>query len=355
MINIQTLNANNSIVRKQNFAIQYMDYCTEFFLRSPVVYSTNPGKILAVDYTELASHTKINWSAVNVIFAETVQQIYDYRVLLDKNCSYIFVTESWCDLDSLRKKFAVNILDHCTIFNEVMDYGRELFQFESHLAAIDLQHRPTPEYDFFCLIGRRSNLRSSMINQLAQLDMSQSLIKYHGQVLNNSAATDCDNFSYEQHNFYNEYHVVQFGLTLLSKLVQPQFYNRFRFEVQVETDPYGEHMGWDLQEFHVTEKTLKPLIMNKPCLMLGPCGYHAWLATHGIDLGHRNFDVDQFDCIEHEHDRMLAMVKLLKQTNFKLVQPSVEQHVHNLAGLHSLADVSKSGARRFEQLIRTHG
>ena len=355
MINIQTLVPDNAIVHRQSFAQQYVDYSTKFSGIDAVNYSTEPGKILAVWYTELASHEHISWHPVNIIFAKTVQQIYDFRHRLDPDCSYIFVTESWCDLDSMREFFEPTILDHCCVLNEVMDYGREWFQFDSHLAVIETDCTVTPSYDFFCLIGRRSWLRSMMISELLSLDLSHSLVKYHGTVLTACDAANFDSFNYDQHNFYSDYHRVPTGLTRLSKLVQASLYHNFRFEVQVETDPYGDHMGWDLHEFHVTEKSLRPLIMNKPCLMLGPRGYHGWLAQHGIDLGQRNFDWTAFDSIADERDRMIAMIKVLADVDFSSVKPSHEEYVNNLAGLHSLANLSKASARRFDRLIRDHG
>jgi hypothetical protein len=224
------------------------------------------------------------------------------------------------------------------VLNEVFNYGYELFSIKSHISALE-KPKELPEHDFFCLIGRQSNLRGRFIHSLTQHDLSNSLVKYNGSVIGNSGAPEeFDHLDYKNGFFDASTQLGINGMTP-SKIIQSSLYNNFKAELQFETDSVGGR-GWDLTEYHVTEKTLKPLIMSKPCMMYGPVGYLQWLRSVGIDLGHGNFDIN-YDSIVNDQQRAVAVAEQIKHVDFGKVVPSTEQHHSNLVGLHRLCDLSK--------------
>jgi hypothetical protein len=175
-------------------------------------------------------------------------------------------------------------------------------------------------------------------------------VKYNGSVIGNSGASEkLDCLDYKSGFFDTEVDPTILG-TVPSKLVQSSLYNNFKAEVQFETDSVGGR-GWDLTEYHVTEKTLKPLIMGKPCVMYGPVGYLQWLRTFDIDLGHGNFDIN-YDSIANDQQRARAVVEQIKKIDFGKVVPSTEQHHRNIVGLHKMCNFSKENTVNLYHHIR---
>lgn len=296
------------------------------------------GKILALTNQDLEGIDDIEWEETNIICAETCQQVYDYSYKLDPSKAYILLTESWIDIDHLKEKFyGIPIIGHYPVFNEIFNYGNELFQPKSYMSTL-AEPPSDPEHDFFCLIGRRTKLREKFIYGLKKIDLSNSLVKFNGHLVEPSGApAELDILDY-QSGFFTT-HNFDYGMRLPSKLIQSSLYDNFKFEVQFETDSLGGN-GWDLIEYHVTEKTLKPLIVGKPCLMFGPENYNKWLSTVGIDLGHGNFDFS-YDGISDDKHRVDALTAYLKSVDYSLVKPNKESHDKNMLGFFKLCDQSK--------------
>lgn len=300
----------------------------------------NEGSILAVTNQDLTSLQTIDWHEINLIFAENCQQIFDFAFLLDMTKSYIFVTESFVDFEILKKKFmGFPLLAHYCVLNEVFEYGSLFFNANTYYSLIEqCSIDANFEYDFFCLIGRPSGLRNKFIHALAKKDLSRCLVKYNGKVWGTSGADPrLDALDY-QNGFFNN--GQQIGLQLPSKMIQASLYQNFRAEIQFETDAIGGQ-GWDIPEFHVTEKTLKPLLMSKPCMMFGPPGYLSWLLTQGIDLGHGCFD-QTYDHIVNDSERLYSMIDVIDTVNWEDVKPNANQLSKNILGLHKLSQLSKT-------------
>lgn len=346
---IQIINPNSETgsFATRSFLRDIIDYFSTLFGDEPIEWGAE-GTILAVNQIDLDSMQEIPWQDINLIAAETCQQIYDLSYKLDYTKAYIFVTESWADLDSLKDKFyGLPLIAHYPIFNEVFNYGYELFSPKSHITALNVSQEP-PLYDYFSLIGRKSSLRSRFIYELCKQDLSNCLVKYNGNIAGNSGAPQqFDRLDYKSGFYGDTYH---YGMSTPSKLIQASLYNNFKAEVQFETDSCGGQ-GWDLVEYHVTEKTLKPLIMGKPCIMFGPVGYHQWLAEFGIDLGLGNFE-SKYDSIKSDSDRMCKIVDYISQVDFSAVQPNSRLHGQNMLGLHKLCDLSKANTLALYRRIR---
>lgn len=305
------------------------------------------GDILAITNRDLEGINNIPWATTNVIIAETCQQIYDYSYKLDQTKAYIFLTESWINFDHLKEKFyGIPIIGHYAVFNEIFNYGSELFHPRSYLTILPKSNED-PEYDFFCLIGRRTKLREKFIYALKKIDLSNSLVKFNGYPLDTSGAPKkLDVLDYQSGFFTSS----EQGMKIPSKLIQSSLYNNFKFELQFETDSTGGE-GWDLTEYHVTEKTIKPLLMGKPCLMFGPWNYNTWLSTFEIDLGHGNFNFS-YDSISNDRARVDALVDYLGSINFSSIKSKKECQDKNMLGFIELCNLSKTNCVDLYHKIR---
>ena len=345
-IRILNSDSDKCTISSGHFFRSTFDYFSNFFNDEPIVWG-DQGDILAVTNVDLTRFDDISWAEINIVFAETCQQIYDLSYRLDQTKAYIFVTESWADFDHLKEKFyGLPLIAQYGVLNEVFNYGGELFSIRSHISILE-KSKELPEYDFFCLIGRQSTLRGRFIHKISRCDLTNSLVKYNGSVIGDSGAPE----KFDQLDYKNGFFgTANLGSMIPSKFIQSSLYNNFKAEIQFETDSVGGQ-GWDLIEYHVTEKTLKPLIMSKPCMMYGPVGYLQWLRTFGIDLGHDNFDID-YDSITNDQQRAVAVAEQIKKINFDTVVPSTEQHHSNLVGLHQLCDLSKENTVNLYHHIR---
>ena len=321
---------------------------------SPITWSTESGNVLAVDWYDLAHLTSIPWKDVNIVVTETFQQVVDALALFDTERSYILITESFADPAVVKNALPdLKIIKTFTRFIEVFEYGQNMFNpVNQYTWAQDIKREP--EYDFFSLIGRTSWLRSHMINRLNTFDLSNSLVKYGGKQLDTSKAPDLDAINYDPSKFYFSDNTFKSTPWLIpAKLIPSELYQKFYFEVQHETDPYYGK-GWQITEFHVTEKTIKPLIMGVPCLMLGAAGYNTWLLdSFGIDLSLGQFDM-YFDKITNNMQRLDLMLSqmpwLIKR---KISLNTRDQHAKNLMGFNKLRDFNLQQFRELYTLIQS--
>ena len=341
-------NSEQSHLKPGSFFRATMDFFSDLFQDEPITWGES-GSIFAITNFELDEYNIIPWEELNIICAETCQQIYDNIYKIDKTKSYIFLSESYVDLDHLKQKFlGIPIIAHYAVLNEIFNYGTELFSPRSYLTTVK-RSTDKHDYDFFCLVGRKTNLRSKFMYFLERADISNSLVKYNGvQNHKSKAPNEFDKLDYRT-GFYDgskEY----LGMRAPSKLVQQTLYDNFKFEIQIETDSVGGN-GWDLIEYHVTEKTIKPLIMGKPCLMFGPVNYNNWLSTFGIDLGHKNFKFD-YDSIEDDFDRATAMADYVKTLDFSTVVSSEDTYEKNIIGFNKLCQMSKDNTLEMYKKIK---
>lgn len=311
--------------------------------------STNKSKsILIVDYVDLFLCADIQWHTVNVVFLETFEQAMSAKSKFDVSKSYIFVAESVANRAMLRDAFAdLHVIDIFSIFYEVFDYGKQIFDPTSQITELISAHDTIPEFDFFCLLGRRTNTRKQLFYQLNALDLSKSLVRYHGSLAENCGAPDLDSVKYQAGSFY------QIELTHKNinpgKIFQIDLYKKFKFEVQHETDPNNQK-GWQFPEYHITEKTLKPLVAGFPCLMFAAQKYHECLKSFGIDLGLGKFNLD-FDQIYDNNERLIVMTEQLPNIlKSDYVPPTQEAIDNNFIGLKKLSRLSM---QNFKNLYTT--
>lgn len=322
--------------------------------QTPIGWSNATGDILAVDWYDLSHSKSIPWKDINIVVTETFQQVVDAIDLFDTDRSYILVTESFAEPATINAILpSLKIIKTFTRFVEVFEYGQHMYNPVSQYAWSQAVDR-VPAHDFFCLIGRRSWLRSHLINRLSTFDISNSLVKYHGQQHEKSKAPDLDPVNYHPHKFYyvnNSFEEVPWLIP--AKLIPTELYKNFYFEVQHETDPYHSK-GWQTSEFHLTEKTIKPLIMGVPCMMFGAAGYNTWLKNcFDIDLSLGQFDL-QFDQYPNNLQRLdLMLMQVPDLIKNKVSLNTQDQHTKNMLGFAKLRDFSFQQLRELYTLIQS--
>lgn len=321
---------------------------------TPITWCTESGDILAVDWYDIGHLTYIPWKDVNIVATETFQQVVDALKLFDTSRSYILITESFAEPEVIKKALpSLNIINTFTRFVEVFEYGQNMFNPVTQYAWTQ-DFKREPEYDFFSLIGRTSWLRSHMVNRLSTFDLSNSLVKYSGKQVDASKAPDLDPVSYNPEIFYSTNNTFNETPWMIpAKLIPTELYQKFYFEIQHETDPYHSK-GWQIAEFHLTEKTIKPLIMGVPCLMFGAPGYNTWLLeSHGIDLSLGQFDM-QYDKITNNMQRIDTMLMQLPDLiKHKVSLNTHDQHAKNMLGFSKLRDFNLQQFRDLYNLIQS--
>jgi hypothetical protein len=320
-----------------------------------ITWSLSDGDILAVDWSDLGQFTSIPWKDINLVVTETFQQVVDAIDLFDTTRSYILITESYADPTVVKSALpTLKIINTFTRFIEVFEYGQSMFNtVNQYIWAQDFKREP--KYDLFSLIGRGSWSRSHLIFHLCKHDLENSLVKYKGKQQLQSKAPDLDPNSYNPAIFYCAGNTFPETPWLSpSKIIPIKLYQQFYFEVQHETDPYHSNTGWQMAEFHLTEKTIKPLLMGVPCLMLGAVGYNSWLLeSFGIDLSLGQFNMN-FDKITDNSTRIQSMVMQLPELiKNKVSLNTQDQHAKNLIGFNKIRDFNLQQCRNLYNFVNS--
>lgn len=350
---IQTL--DSGAMRGELVAIKkFVSFSAEMKSDKYIKWSNESGDVLAVDWYDLLYSPDLPWKDLNIVVTETFQQIVDALDRFDTTRSYIIITESYADQSVIKKALpTLKIIKTFVRFVEVFEYGRHMFD-PSHQYTWAQNLNRNPEFDFFCLIGRTSWLRSHMINRLTAFDLNNSLVKYGGEQIEKSLAPDLDPVNYDPSTFYfSDNTFTETPWLIPAKLIPIELYQKFYFEIQHETDPYYGK-GWQIAEFHLTEKTIKPLIMGVPCLMLGAPGYNTWLLeSFGIDLSLGQFDM-YFDKNTNNMQRLdLMLCQVPDLIKKKVSLNTQDQHTKNMLGFNALRDFNLQQLRELYTLLQS--
>jgi len=280
---------------------------------------------------------------INLIFCERLMQLTEYTNFFKDNSTkqFIIVTESFIPNDSNINTFKFN---NIKIFNSLIElhmWGQHLYDPTTQLFWKNIiEEKYSNRYDFFCLLGRKDKIRSHFVNQIQNtLDISNSIFKYDTQNLGN---TDAEQLDYITKKFPNNGLLTPIfnspPFLNISTFMLHDFYLNSRFEIQIETSP------WNITEYHITEKTLKPLVYGYPCIMLGAHNYNKWLQEFNIDLGMGLFDTS-FDSIKDDFERIEAFINEIKKhisTTPIAYDVRKKYHNNNINGLYKLSNMLRT-------------
>lgn len=294
-----------------------------------------------------AGSEKMPWRDVNVISAETYWQIQHYAHLLDPAKKYITICDSWANDASISAAFPnINFVANISMFADPAWALDKIHFFDPQYRPIAVPMRDRP-YNTFALIGRKDQYRDNLILLLRKRYLAQSLIKYSGNVVS-ADVPDFDELDFTSASFHTAAEEDQlFG----SMRPQLQCYQKFKFETAIETTAWHTG-GWPVLEYTITEKTLKPLMLGVPCLMLGPQGYHDWLKQQfDIDIGLGCFDT-AFDSEASDFERRKSFVNSVESaTKTVLDEPDSAVIKRNRRALVDLQDFTHLELDRCAELL----
>lgn len=266
------------------------------------------------DIFEFYNNRKIEFDSVNVIVVETLAQFRTIARLLDKEKKYIIFSESFWDT----KKYNFDI-NYQLIYMpwDIVDCQNRLANRSSlyfHLLDLNFFSNYNPRYTFLCLAGRSKNWRDVFIDTLmSQIDLSDTLTSYYGNCLGNTDLLEIDldyNRSASKTEFENKfYQPIQIPDSThkynLSYFTKNQLFYLTKFSLIVETEA-------ELEEYHVTEKTLKCIMLGHPFVVMGTPGYLKFLHSLGFTTYSELFD-ESYDSVMDLDQRMHAVIELTKR------------------------------------------
>ncbi len=290
---------------------QYVKYLQHKI--APVVFNFNDTGIPIIDFFELKQNDNIKFDEINVIVVETLKQFLFIQGKLDATKKYIVFSESFWDV----KKYQIN-LDYELIFMpwDLVDCQNWLANRSNlyfHLVDLDFINNYNPQYDFLCLVGRCKPWRDEFMSKLqSSVDLTNSLTSYYGQCLGDQDLLNID-IPYERNNskfefeqkFYKPIKIADTNYHYnLSYFTKNELFYKTKFSIVVETEA-------ELDEYHVTEKTIKCIILGHPFVVMGTPGYLKFL--HGLGFTTYSDILDEsYDSIQDLESRMDAVIDVIK-------------------------------------------
>jgi len=265
------------------------------------------------DIFEFHNNSQKHFQDINVIVVETLNQFTTIVNELDPSKKYIIFSESYWDVKAqlidINYELVYMPWDLVDCQNRLANRSNLYF----HLLDLDFLSSYQPQYDFLCLIGRSKTWRDQFVEKLEnKLNLDNTLTSYYGQCLGNQDLLNID-IPYERSNskfefenkFYKPIHIPNTNLEYnLSYFTKNELFYSTKFSVVVETEAL-------LQEYHVTEKTIKCIILGHPFVIMGTPGYLKFLHDLGFTTYSDIFD-ESYDSIQDLESRMDAVIDVIK-------------------------------------------
>lgn len=297
--------------------------------------------VLIVDIFELYKNKNIKFHNTNIIVVETLRQLIDLISLkkFDLSKQYIIFSESWWD----EKKYQWTGFNYSLVYvsweiNDIKNRLANASNLYHYLLDIDVPKKYNPIYDFLCLAGRGKPWRDTFISKLkSQVDLSNSLSSYFGESLGHSDLINLDiSYSRSRQNFEKEFY-SPIGDSkhkyVLSYFTKPELFTHTKFSVVVETEAENN-------EFHITEKTLKCLVLGHPFVIMGTHKYVEFLKDLGFMTCDHLFS-ETYDNLSDLNSRMDAVIDLVKElkTHYTFNRSDlISMQTHNIRNLFRLKD-----------------
>ena len=282
-------------------------------------FNTHDNGIPVYDIFELFNSASIKFKETNIISVETLKQFKSIAPKLDSSKKYIIFSESYWDTKKYQFDFAYELIympwDLVDCQNRLANRSNLYF----HLIDLDFLSRYKPCYDFLCLVGRSKVWRDQFVEKLEnKLNISNSLTSYYGKCLGSKDLLDIDipydrsNSKFEFENkFYQSINIPETNFRYnLSYFTKNDLFYSTNFSVVVETEA-------ELEEYHITEKTIKCIILGHPFVVMGTPGYLKFLHNLGLTTFNEIFD-ENYDDILDLDDRMDAVIDLVQKLQTKV-------------------------------------
>ena len=285
---------------------------------------SNTPKIAVFDFFEIEQQNGIKFNDINIIIIETLRQLYvlydNKKIDLEKK--YIILSESFWDTNE--HKFPNLNFELIYVPFDLTDFQTRLTNRSSlyfHLNDLNLLDSYNPKFDFLCLIGRSKDWRNKFVKKLQQIDLSNTLTSYYGKCLGNAELLNID-IDYDrasaveefEQKFYKPIKIegTDFNYNL-SHFTKMELYYKTKFSLIVETEA-------KFTEYHITEKTLKCLILGHPFVVVSSFGYLKFLHKLGFKTYGSLIDesYDEIQNLDLRIDKIIEIVKKLKDVTFNI-------------------------------------
>jgi len=277
-------------------------------------FSDNPTMVI-YDFFELDQPHNHQFTDTTILVVESLRQVIKLKSdnRLDLTKKYIILSESWWDVNQYEFDFEYTMI---YVSWDIIDSQNRLTNRSDlyyHLMDLSMLNSYNPKYDFLCLIGRGKEWRDTFVKKLQTIDLSNTLTSYYGKCLGNQDLLDLD-IEYSRTNsveefeqkFYKNVHIGSCNHSYnLSYFTKMDLFKKTNFSLIVETEA-------ELEEYHVTEKTLKCLILGHPFIVMGTPKFLNFLHNMGFKTYSSMFD-ESYDNIMDLESRMDAVINLVKE------------------------------------------
>jgi hypothetical protein len=283
----------------------YRDYCKyyENDNTEPIRFVQDPNGIPCFWFYDV---DKVNASDSNIVIIDIPNEGIHRAATFnqyDKTKKYILMSSGWWDVDSWQLDIDYELLPwNNTLYNwqEQVVNARYLNFF------VDKNYKYDTKSFLFCsTIGVKKSFRELLVDKIQQNVINKNyILNYNGeQLAQNSRHLDIA-YDFEQYNSYKAF-ADNYSI---STSIPIKLYNECYFNLVVETN------GDLLNEFHISEKIIKPLMVGMPFVMAAGPGY----LKHIRNLGFKTFDnfwSEEYDKIENTKDRIDAIIALINSLN----------------------------------------
>jgi hypothetical protein len=301
-------------------------------------------------------HKDVEYFYYNSLTGFTTHNFFTLVRLLDFPLYVFIFLTNFSKYDQAILPFITDQRDRPTVYNTLVNNA----SYNNIKPLIDQPYHKEIKFHAVCLLGTVRSHRTKLFQflKLNKIDnIKYSFNDKKSKFLSNTSLAD--NRSTTLNNtLYSVPHRVNDGwcqfvsnkkFSELDKIkIEPcsspyinannfEFYSDFAIDVVVET-------MFDCPHVFISEKTLRPILLNTPFIMFGPCGTLEYLKTFGIQTFSSIWD-ESYDLIEDPVDRFLACCKLVEEINqmelkeikelYKKIIPIVE---HNRAILINYID-----------------
>lgn len=329
------MNEVNFCSFKENFGVQsvksFLDHVDYYQYVQNIQYGENITKFNFVkdgipiyDIFEIYSNVDLEFKNLNIIVVETLRQFLSIQDKLDSNKKYILFSESFWHKEKYKTKIDYELVyvpwDIIDCQNRLANRSNLYF----HLLDLDIFSKYNPNFDFLCLVGRSKPWRDMFVSKLeSRFNLANSLTSYYGKCIGNQSLLDIDipyertNSKFEFENkFYSPISISDTDYKYnLSYFTKNELFYKTKFSVVVETEA-------ELEEYHVTEKTLKCLMLGHPFVVIGTPKYLQFLHDMGFTTYEEIFD-EGYDSILNINDRMdcvLDTIDFLQSKTFDITK-----------------------------------
>jgi hypothetical protein len=295
---------NNTLLKSALY--QYIAYQNYQLVYEPFVslskITFNDRGIPAFNYRNVQA---INQSTSPIIIidmlGEGVQAALDEFPAYNKNKKYIIFSNGWWDTEYYQFGFEYRLCYTNFLFNDA---------FIKSISLRDINYFIDKKYSyeaksklFSCLIGAKRVTRDYFVSQLKTISIDNYTLQYHGKMYSSGIPKhDIKIDPVDDLDFFGSLPVL--ANYNVADTMPMDMFNDSYFNLVVES-------SYNLNEFHLTEKTVKPMIMGMPFVMLGSYKFLHHLRSLGFKTYNELWSED-YDLIEDFEKRADEVVNVVR-------------------------------------------